>query len=141
MQEAVENNIFSQRLALYLVGSFAGLAVVMVFGGLYGVLSELVGHRRREIGVRMALGATRRSIAGLILRQSSILISSGLAVGLLLAVGMGRWVNSFLYKVQPLDGLTYASVAIALVAIGLIATIFPARRAASIDPMVALRAE
>lgn len=138
-QEAVDENTFSRRLALYLVGSFAGIAVAMVFAGLYGVLSQLVGYRRHEIGVRMALGATRRSIAGLILRQGSTLIASGLAVGLLLALGMGRWVKSFLYQVQPLDRPTYAAVAFALVAIGLIASILPARRAASIEPMQALR--
>src|SRR6185437_1321240 len=93
MQEAVEKNTFSQRLGLYLVGSFAGLAVAMVFVGLYGVLCQLVGYRRHEIGVRMALGATRRNVVQLILRQSSILIGSGLAVGLLLAFVTGRWVK------------------------------------------------
>ena len=139
MQGVVERNTFSQRLGLYLVGSFAGLAVAMVFVGLYGVLSQLVGYRRHEIGVRMALGATRRSVAQLILRQGSLLIGSGLAAGLLLALGMGRWVKSFLYQVQPLDRPTYAVVAFALVAIGLIASILPARRAASIEPMQALR--
>ena len=139
MQEAVDRNSFSQRLGLYLVGSFAWLAVAMVFVGLYGVLSQLVGYRRHEIGVRMALGATRRSVAQLILRQGSFLIGSGLAAGLLLALGMGRWMKSFLYRVQPLDWLTYAAVAIALVVIGLIASILPARRAASIEPMQALR--
>lgn len=139
MQEAVEKNTFGQRLGLYLVGSFAGLAVTMVFVGLYGVLSQLVGYRRHEIGVRMALGATRRSVAQLILRQGSILIGSGLAIGLLLALVTGRWAKSFLYQVQPLDGLTYAAVAVALVVIGLIATILPARRAGSIDPIQALR--
>jgi len=139
MQEAVEKNTFSQRLGLYLVGSFAGLAATMVFVGLYGVLSQLVGYRRHEIGVRMALGATRQSVAHLILRHGSILIGSGVLVGLLLSLVMGRWVKSFLYQVQPLDGLTYAVVAVALGVIGLIATILPARRATSIDPMQALR--
>jgi predicted permease len=141
MEKTVEKNTFRQRLGLYLVGSFAGLAVTMVFVGLYGVLSQLVGYRRHEIGLRMALGATRRIVAQLILLQGSILIGSGLAVGLLLALVTGRWVKSFLYQVRPLDGLTYAAVAIALVAIGLIATILPAHRAASIDPMQALREE
>jgi ABC-type antimicrobial peptide transport system permease subunit len=141
MEKTVEKNTFRQRLGLYLVGSFAGLAVTMVFVGLYGVLSQLVGYRRHEIGLRMALGATRRIVAQLILLQGSILIGSGLAVGLLLALVTGRWVKSFLYQVRPLDGLTYAAVAIALVAIGLIATVLPAHRAASIDPMQALREE
>lgn len=139
MQEAVEKDTFSQRLGLYLVGSFAGLAVALVFVGLYGVLSQLVSYRRREIGVRIALGATRRSVAQLILRQGAILIGSGLVAGLLLALGMGRSVKGFLYQVQPLDGLTYAAVAITVMAIGIIASILPAHRAASIEPMRALR--
>jgi predicted permease len=139
MQESVENNTFKQRLGLYLVGAFAGLAVLLVFVGLYGVLSQLVNYRRHEIGVRVALGATRRGVAQLILRQGSILIAAGLAAGLLLSLGMGRWVKGFLYQVQPLDGVTYAAVAIALAAIGLMASILPARKAASIDPMLALR--
>ncbi|MEA2540849.1 MAG: putative transport system permease protein [Acidobacteriaceae bacterium] len=139
MEEAVQKNTFSQKLGLYLVGSFAGLAIAMVVAGLYGVLSQLVSYRRREIGVRMALGATRRSVAQLILRQGSIVIGAGLGVGLLLAVATGRWVKSFLYQVQPLDVLTYVAVVLALSTIGLIAALLPARKAASIEPMEALR--
>ena len=139
MEEAVQKNTFSQKLGLYLVGSFAGLAVVMVVAGLYGVLSQLVSYRRREIGVRMALGATRRSVAQMILRQGSMVIGAGLGVGLLLADATGRWVKSFLYQVQPLDVLTYVSVVVALSTIGLIAALLPARKAASIEPMQALR--
>jgi predicted permease len=139
MEEAVQKNTFNQKLGLYLVGSFAGLAVAMVVAGLYGVLSQLVSYRRREIGVRMALGATRRSVAQLILRQGSIVIGAGLGVGLLLAVATGRWVKSFLYQVPPLDVLTYVAVVVALSTIGLIAALLPARKAASIEPMEALR--
>lgn len=139
MQEAVEKNTFSQRLGLYLVGSFAGLAVAMVFAGLYGVLSQLVSYRRREIGVRMALGATRQSVAQLVLRQGSVLVGGGLAIGLGLAFAAGRLVKSFLYGVQPVDMLTYGGVVVALAAIGLTASLLPAHRAASIEPMQALR--
>jgi predicted permease len=139
LQEAVEQSTFSQRLGLYLVGSFAGLAVAMVFAGLYGVLSQLVSYRRREIGVRMALGATRGSVAQLVLRQGSVLVSIGLGVGLLLALACGRLVKSFLYQVQPVDAWTYAAVVLALGLIGLTAALLPARRAASIEPMEALR--
>jgi predicted permease len=141
MQEAVDKNTFSQRLGLYLVGSFAGLAIAMVIAGLYGVLSQLVSYRRREIGVRMALGATRGSVAKLVLRQGSILIGSGLVVGLVLAVATGRLIKGFLYEVKPLDASTYVGVAVALTAIGLVAALIPARRAASIQPMQALRDE
>jgi ABC-type antimicrobial peptide transport system permease subunit len=126
---------------LSLVGSFAGLAVAMVIAGLYGVLSQLVSYRRREIGVRMALGATRKSVAELVLRQGSILISSGLGVGLLLAFATTRLIKGFLYQVQALDIWTYVAVAVTLLAVGLIAALIPARRAAYIEPMEALRTE
>jgi len=139
MQEAVEQNTFSQRLGLYLVGSFAGLAVMMVIAGLYGVLSQLVSYRRREIGVRMALGATRQSVATMVLRHGSILIGSGLGAGLLLAFATGRLVRSFLYQLHPLDVWTYLSVVVVLPVVGLIAALLPARKAASIQPMQALR--
>ena len=139
MQDAVDQNTFSQRLGLYLVGSFAGLAVAMVFAGLYGVLSQLVSYRKREIGVRMALGATRLSVARLVLRQGSLLVGMGLIAGLVLAFAAGRLVKSFLYEVQPLDLWTYAAVVLALALIGLSASLLPARKAASIEPMQALR--
>jgi predicted permease len=139
MQEAVDQNTFSQRLGLYLVGSFAGLAVAMVVAGLYGVLSQLVGYRRREIGVRMALGATRQSVAQMVFRQGSIVIGIGLGIGLLLAFPAERLIRSFLYEVHPLDAWTYASVLLTLPLIGLVAALLPARKAASIQPVEALR--
>jgi putative ABC transport system permease protein len=141
MQQAVDKNTFGQRLGLYLVSSFAGLAIAMVIAGLYGVLSQLVNYRRREIGVRMALGATRGSVAEMVLRQGGFLVGLGLAVGLILAFAAGRLVKSFLYQVQPLDAWTYFAVALVLAMIGLLAALIPARRAASIEPMQALREE
>ncbi|HEV2396973.1 MAG TPA: ABC transporter permease [Candidatus Sulfotelmatobacter sp.] len=139
MQEAVDQSTFSQRLGLYLVASFAGLAVAMVVAGLYGVLSQLVGYRRREIGVRIALGASRQSVAHMILRQGSILIGVGLGVGLLLAFPAESLIRSFLYQVRALDVWTYVAVLIAMPAVGLIAALLPARKAAAIEPMQALR--
>jgi ABC-type antimicrobial peptide transport system permease subunit len=140
-QDAVDESTFSRRLALYLVGSFAGLAVAMVIAGLYGVLSQFVSYRRHEIGVRMALGASRRSVARLVLRQGAMLIGTGLAAGLLLALAAGRLIEGFLYQVQPLDAWTYLFAALLLTCIGLIATLIPAQRAAAIEPMQALRTE
>ena len=125
MREAVDKNTFSQRLGLYLVGSFAGLAIAMVIAGLYGVLSQLVSYRRREIGVRMALGATRQSVAALVLRQGIVVIGAGLGVGIVLAIATGRLITSFLYQVRPLDAWTYVAVALALPAIGLTAALLP----------------
>jgi predicted permease len=139
MQEVVDENIFNQRLGLYLTGAFAGLAILMVMAGLYGVLAQLVSYRRHEIGIRMALGATRQKVAGMILWQGAILIGLGLASGIVLALAMGRVLRSFLYHVRPTDLLTYAGVAIGLLAIGLLASLLPAQKAASIEPMQALR--
>jgi len=141
MHETVAKNTFNQRLGLYLVGSFAGLAVVLVFAGLYGVLSQLVGYRRREIGLRVALGASRQSIARMVLRSGAVLVGAGLVAGLVLALAMGRLLKSFLYEVKPADAGTYVAVALALAAIGMLAALIPARRALAIEPMEALRDE
>jgi ABC-type antimicrobial peptide transport system permease subunit len=105
------------------------------------VLTQLVSYRRREIGVRMALGATRTSVAQLILRQGSTLIATGLVVGLVLSVASARFIQSFLYEVGFLDVWTYLGVAATLTVVGLVAAFLPARRAAMIEPMEALRTE
>ncbi len=139
MQKAVDDSIFSERLSLDLTACFAGLAILMVVIGLYGVLAQLVSYRRHEIGIRMALGATRESMARMILRQGSILIGTGLAVGLGLSVLLGQLVKSFLYQVPLIDGWTYAGVIVLSLLVGLAASLLPARRAASIEPMEALR--
>jgi putative ABC transport system permease protein len=141
MRAALDEVTFNQRLGLYLTGSFAGVAVLMVLTGLYGVLSQLVGQRRREIGVRMALGATNRSILRLVLRQGSILALAGLLLGLLASLAAGRLLRSFLYGVKPLDAATYIAAAAALLALSITAALLPARRASRIDPMAALRSE
>ncbi|MBB6145910.1 putative permease [Silvibacterium bohemicum] len=139
MQETIDSATFSQRLGLYLTASFAGLAIVMVVAGLYGVLAQLVSYRRREIGVRMALGATREGIAKMILRQGGILIGIGLGAGLVIAVFAGQLVKSFLYQVKPIDLGTYVGVTILLLVIGSIASLIPAHSASTIEPMEALR--
>jgi predicted permease len=139
MREVVNSNIFSERLGLYLIGSFAGLAVVMVVAGLYGVLAQIVSHRRREIGIRMALGATRESMSCLVLKQGSVLLAAGVCLGLILAATSGRLVSGFLYNVHPLDVMTYAAVVLVSLLIGTLASLIPARRAARVEPMEALR--
>jgi len=139
LQDVVDENIFSQRLGLYLTGVFAGLAVLMVIAGLSGVLAQLVSYRRHEIGIRMALGATRQNVARMVLRQGATLIAVGLGVGILLALATGHLVTSFLYQVRPIDLWTYLAVSASLLAIGLLASLLPARKAAAIEPMQALR--
>jgi putative ABC transport system permease protein len=141
MQEIVDGNNFSQRLGLYLTGSFAGMAVLMVIAGLYGVLAQLVSYRRREIGVRLALGSTRGRILGMFLKQGLALVIAGLVLGVVCALWAGRLVKSFLYQVRPLDGWTYAGVCALLILVGTLAAVIPARRAAAVEPIEALRDE
>jgi putative ABC transport system permease protein len=141
MQEAVDKSNFSQQLGLYLTGAFAGMAVLMVIAGLYGVLSQLAGYRRREFGIRMALGATRGGILWMVLRQGLFFVSAGLVVGLGLALFGGNLVQSFLYGVKPADAWTLSAVVLLLLFVGSVAAVIPAQRAASVDPMKALRDE
>lgn len=141
MQEAVDKSNFSSRLGLYLTGGFAGMAVLMVIAGLYGVLGQLVSYRKREFGIRMALGSTQGGILRMVLRQGLLFVGAGLAVGIVLAMFGGSLVNSFLYGVKPVDWWTYAGVAIALVLVGCLSTLAPALRASSVEPMIALREE
>jgi predicted permease len=141
MQQAVDGSNFSQRLGLYLTGAFAGMAVLMVIAGLYGVLAQLVSYRRREIGVRLALGSTRQRILRLFLKQGLVLVVAGLVLGVVCALWAGRLVKSFLYEVKPLDGWTYAAVVGLLLVVGVLAAFLPARRAAGVEPIEALRDE
>ena len=112
----------------------------MVIAGLYGVLAQLVSYRRREIGVRLALGSTRERILGMFLKQGLVLVIAGLVIGAICALWAGKLVKSFLYQVQPVDGWTYVAVAFLLIVVGTLAAIIPARRAA-VEPSEALRNE
>jgi len=141
MQESVDHSNFSSRMGLYLTGAFAGLAVLMVIAGLYGVLAQLVSYRRREFGIRLALGATPGGILGLVLRQGLVFVGAGLAVGIVAAVFAGNLVKSFLYQVTPADTWTYSGVILLLLLVGSAAALIPARRAAALEPMTALRDE
>ncbi len=141
MESALEEATGNQRLGVYLIGSFAALAALMVMAGLYGVLSQLVNQRQQEVGIRIALGATRESILALFLRQSWRLIALGIAGGLVASVLATRLVQSFLFKVPTLDPLSYIAAALGLAVVGTLAALIPARRASRVEPMVALRNE
>ena len=139
MRGALDEVTFDQRLGLYLTGSFAAVAILMVLTGLYGVLAQLVGQRRREIGIRMALGASRGSIQAMILRRASWLSTLGLLVGLLASIEAGRLLRVFLFGVRPVDGSTYFAVTAVLLVVGTAAAFFPARNAAKTDFRTALQ--
>ena len=129
------------RFALCLIAAFAGIAVVLCIAGIYGVMSYFVAQRTRDIGVRMALGATRGDILGLVLRSALLLALAGTATGLVGSILAGRILRSILFGVEPADPATLAGSAALLLTIAATAAVFPARRAARIDPMVALREE
>jgi predicted permease len=141
LQKVVDDSTFSSRLGLYLTGAFAGMAVLMVVAGLYGVLAQVVSYRRREIGLRMALGATPRKILAMVVRQGSAMVATGLVVGLVAAAFAAKLLNDFLYQVNAVDPWTYVGVAILLLMVGTVAALMPARRAAAVEPMQALREE
>ena len=141
LAEARDQNNFSSRLGLYLIAAFAGMAILMVVAGLYGVLAQVVSYRRREIGVRLALGATRQNILTMVLRQGTVLVGCGIVAGVLISLFSGKLVKSFLFGVKALDGWTYAGVVLVLIIVGSLAALIPARRAAAVEPIQALRDE
>ena len=140
-EEVVASSIASQRFSLILLGAFAGLALLLAGIGIYGVLSYLVGQRTREIGVRMALGAQRLDVLRMVLGDGARMTMVGAAIGLVAALALTRLMASMLFGVRPTDPVTFAAVAVLLCSIALFACYLPARRAAKVDPMVALRYE
>jgi macrolide transport system ATP-binding/permease protein len=143
MEDKVDDSpaAYLQRSVAWLVGGFAGLALVLSVVGLYGVIAYSVSQRTREIGVRMALGAARSSVARLILKDAGRLIAIGLAAGLVCSVGAAMLVRSMLFGTQAWDVGTLVSVAVVLGGAAMLASWLPAHRAASVNPVDALRAE
>ena len=141
MDEVVADNAQGQRFISLLVGSFAALAALLAAVGIYGVLSYAVTQRTREIGIRMSLGASRRQVLGEVLGQGARLALAGLAAGVAGALAAGRVVASLLHEVKPGDLPVLLLTAGLLMAVALAASWLPARRAAKLDPMTALRYE
>ena len=140
-EEVVARSIASQRFSLILLGAFAGLALLLAGIGIYGVLSYLVGQRTHEIGVRMALGAQRLDVLRMVLQDGARMTLAGTAIGIVAALGLTQLMASMLFGVRPTDPLTFGLVTVVLCGIALFACYLPARRAAKVDPMVALRYE
>jgi ABC-type antimicrobial peptide transport system permease subunit len=141
IHQAVEDSFGSQTLIAHLLESFAALALMIASVGLYGLLSFAVSQRTREIGLRIALGAPQVSILNLILRRALVLLAVGLTLGSALAWFAVRFARGYIYGVQSHDGLIFAAVVLILAVASFIAAWLAARRAASIEPMQALRAE
>jgi putative ABC transport system permease protein len=141
LEQSLSDSVSPRRFNMLMLGIFAGLALALASVGIYGVMAFSATQRTREIGIRMALGAERRDVLGLLARQALGVILAGVAVGLGGAWALTRFLASFLYRVQPTDLATFVVVPLALVAVSLLACYFPARRATKVDPMVALRYE
>ena len=141
MDEAVAASIGTQRLSATLIGGFSILALFLAALGLYGVLAYSVTQRTREIGIRIALGSPRSGIYGLIVRRAMMIVGLGIFAGVVLAIGCGPLIRHFVYGVAPYDPATIISVAALLIAIATLACLLPARRAAHVDPIQALRTE
>ncbi len=141
MEQLVSDSVASRRLNMLMLGIFAGLALVLAAVGIYGVMAYSVNQRRREIGVRMAMGAASGDVLRLVVRKAAVLGGLGVALGSVAAFALTRFIAAMLYGVKAVDPLTFASVAALLFAVAILASYAPARRAAKLDPLEALRCE
>jgi predicted permease len=141
MRDVLGDSVAEPRFRSAVLGAFAGTAVALVATGILGILAYSVTRRTREIGVRMALGAQRGGVLRLVIAQALRMMVAGLAVGLIAALALTRLLSNFLFDVRPTDPATFVAASLVLVGAALIASYLPARRAATIDPLIALRSE
>ncbi len=141
METVINDGLLSLRLITFLLLTMAGLAFILTLLGVYGVLANMVAQRRREIGLRMALGAKKEDVLKMVLRQGLSLVLLGIGTGILFSLGLTRILSSQLYSVTPTDPATFVVVSLLLIAAATLACTLPARKAAQVDPMVALRCE
>jgi ABC-type antimicrobial peptide transport system permease subunit len=141
LDDVTTDALSQARFTTLLMSLFAGLALALATIGIYGVISLLVARRRREIGIRIALGARSGSILGMVVSRGMRLAAVGVGAGLVIAAGLTRVMASLLYAVGPLDPLTFTAVPAIVVCVALLACVIPAGRAARLDPIVALREE
>jgi putative ABC transport system permease protein len=141
MEASLAENVAGPRFRTLLFLIFAGLAVCLAMAGVYGVMAYVVGQRLNEIGLRMALGASRGDVLGLVLKQALALAGAGVVLGIAGAMAASRLLTSFLFEVKPGDLLTYVAVAALLAVVAIAASYWPARRATLVDPLAALRQE
>jgi predicted permease len=141
MDDRVQESLARRRFSMLLLGIFAGVALVLATIGIYGVMAYLVNQGTREIGIRMAIGATQREIVRLVVFQGMTLAVAGVSIGLAAAFVFARLMRSLLFGISAADPLTFAGISLLLTFVALLATYIPARRAARIDPILCLRAE
>lgn len=141
MQDLIANSVQRRRFSMLLLTIFAAVAMLLAAIGLYGVMSYSVAQRTKEIGIRMALGARRPDVVALVVKQGMTLVLVGISAGTVLSLGMARLIAGMLFGISATDPLTFVGVALLLGAVAFLANYLPARRGASVDPMVALRYE
>jgi predicted permease len=141
LEELMAASVAETSFTMILLAIAAGVALILGLVGVYGVISYAVSQRGRELGMRMALGAPAERVKAMVLRQGLVLSATGIGVGLAMAIGVTRLMSALLFGVSPLDPLTFVSVGLGLLGVALLASYVPARRAARVDPMVALRSE
>jgi ABC-type antimicrobial peptide transport system permease subunit len=141
MHAVLRESLGTRRLLLMLLGLFAGLALLLSAAGVYGVMAYGVAQRTREIGIRIALGASARQTAAMVLRDVALVAALGLLVGIATAIGASRLLTSVLYGVGALDAVTFLSVPVVIGAVSLAAGAVPAWRATRVDPLISMRAE
>ncbi|MEX2045347.1 MAG: FtsX-like permease family protein, partial [Opitutus sp.] len=144
-KNAIDGFLAQNRIVATMFGIFGGIAVLLASVGLYGVMSFSVNQRTQEFGIRMALGADNSSILGMVMKQGSLQLGTGLLLGLgfalTIAIAFNAGISRILVNISPRDPATYAAVAVLIAGVSLFATLVPARRATRVDPMIALRAE
>ena len=141
MENVLGGEIATERFSMVLMGIFSILALLLAAVGIYGVLSYLVSQRRHEIGIRMALGAEHKNVRGLVVKQGMLLAGVGVVVGAVVALFLGRWLQSIVFQVEVTDPLVFGLVAMGLILTTWLAAYLPARRATRVDPAVAFRGE
>jgi ABC-type antimicrobial peptide transport system permease subunit len=141
LREETSIVLLPQRVAAMVTGVLGGVGLLLATVGLYGIIAYSVTRRTREIGVRMALGARRADVLSMVLREGMGLATIGVVVGVLLAAAATRLIAGYLFAVNPLDAATFGGMSLLFIAVALIASYLPARRAAGSDPMTALRSD
>ena len=141
MQEHVSQSLWRQRTTLAMIGAFGVLSLIIAAIGLYGVLSQWVFQRMREIGIRVAVGAHGRDVLRLVFGHAIGMAGAGVIVGVVAAVGLTRLLSTLLFRISPLDVSVFAGAALSLMSMALVACYIPSRRAMRVDPMAALRYE
>jgi predicted permease len=141
MTDALSESVAQPRFYVVLLGSFAGVALLLAALGIYGVISYAVSQRTRELGIRIALGASRSGVTRLVVSQAIVLTAIGVALGWVGAYALTRFISTMLFGIGRVDATTFVGVAAVLVAVALVASLMPARRAGRVDPLIAMRAE